>query len=169
MKFKNWRCAAILGIASLPARADWACEVILCLANPQGPTAVSACVPPIKKLWSELVKGHGFPFCDMKTSGASGNGASYQWASGDYCPPQYTYWGGPEGSTLLCQMQGAVSINLNGKLYNRTWWSGNATVTENLSPEASRELGASTQFQQDYADWKARQDAAAAAALGGRN
>lgn len=34
----------------------WPCEVMLCLANPQGPTAVSACVPPITKLWSMMKK-----------------------------------------------------------------------------------------------------------------
>lgn len=159
---KNWLCMALLSIASLSAHADWACEVVLCLANPQGPTAVAECVPPIEKLWSELAKGHGFPFCDMNTSGSSGNRASYQWATGDYCPPQYTYWGGAEGNTLLCQMRGAVTITLDGKPYNRTWWSGNATVTENLSAEASDTPGASTQFQQDYVLWKAREDAAAA-------
>ena len=163
MHFKNWLCASICCVASLSAHADWGCEVVLCLANPQGPTAVSECVPPIEKLWSELAQGHGFPFCDMNTSGASGNGASFQWASGDYCPPQYTYWGGSEQSALLCQMQGAVTININGKPYNRTWWRGNAAVTENLSAEAAESPGASTQFQQDYAVWKVRQDASAAA------
>ena len=169
MNFKNWLCAALLGGASLSAKADWACEVVLCLANPQGPTAVAECVPPIEKLWSELAKGHGFPFCNMNSSGASGNSASYQWANSDYCPPQYTFWGGPEQSTLLCQMRGAVTIRLDGKPYNRTWWNGNTAVTENLSPEAAGAPGASTQFQHDYAAWKVRLDTEAAAQTSNSN
>jgi hypothetical protein len=170
MTLKNMFCAAILALASLAAHADdWGCQVVLCLANPKGPTAVSECVPPIQKLWSELAKGHGFPFCDMNSGGASGNSAGHQWASGSNCPPQYTYWGGPDGSTLLCKFSGVVAINIKGKPYNRTWWNGSTTVTENYSTEAASVPGASTQFQQDYAVWKAEQDAIAAAAAANNN
>lgn len=51
-----------------PAMAwdPWPCEVMLCLANPQGPTAASACVPPITKLWSEMKKPRfKMPTCDQ--------------------------------------------------------------------------------------------------------
>lgn len=41
----------------------WACEVVLCLSNPGGPTQYSACVPPITKLWRQLAFGGGFPTC----------------------------------------------------------------------------------------------------------
>jgi hypothetical protein len=49
---------------------DWGCEVLLCLANPAGPTAVAPCVPPIRRLWRELARGRPFPTCPM----ASGPG-----------------------------------------------------------------------------------------------
>lgn len=41
----------------------WACEVAMCLANPQGPTAVSECKPPINKMRRELAKGNSIPKC----------------------------------------------------------------------------------------------------------
>lgn len=41
----------------------WACEVAMCMANPDGATAVSECVPPIQKLHRELAKGNAFPKC----------------------------------------------------------------------------------------------------------
>lgn len=66
---------------------DWGCEVLLCLANPAGATAVAACEPPIRRLWSALARGHAFPTCTM----ASGpNGRSYVRAVRnhfDRCPP----------------------------------------------------------------------------------
>ena len=75
------------GPAPIPTPTrDWGCEVLLCLANPNGPTAVAQCVPPIQRLWRELARGRAFPSCAM----ASGpNGRSYaQPASSHYdrCP-----------------------------------------------------------------------------------
>jgi hypothetical protein len=68
------------------ATHDWGCEVLLCLANPAGPTAVAACEPPIRRLLSALARGHAFPTCTM----ASGpNGRSYVRAARDHydrCP-----------------------------------------------------------------------------------
>jgi hypothetical protein len=59
-----------LGVASFysnsaqSARADeWGCQVILCLANPGGPTQYAECRPPIRKLWKWLAKGRSFPSC----------------------------------------------------------------------------------------------------------
>ena len=40
---------------------DWGCEVLLCLSNPAGPTAVEQCKPPIQRLWDHLRHGHEFP------------------------------------------------------------------------------------------------------------
>lgn len=72
---------------SIPAAThDWGCEVLLCLANPNGPTAVPPCVPPIQKLWKALARGHAFPTCTM----ASGpNGRSHVRPAHsyyDHCP-----------------------------------------------------------------------------------
>ena len=50
----------VLGTSSIalsPALASWdpwPCEVVLCMANPAGPTAAAACVPPIQRLWREM-------------------------------------------------------------------------------------------------------------------
>lgn len=55
--------ALSLAFAPSPAKADWACEVALCISNPAGPMAVSECVPPIKKLYRHLARGGSFPLC----------------------------------------------------------------------------------------------------------
>ena len=51
----------ITGLAS-----DYGCRVLLCLANPDGPTAVAMCIPPITQLWRDLarVPPRPFPTCD---------------------------------------------------------------------------------------------------------
>lgn len=80
-------CAAACGIALLPlpcsaytlpngvvveeltGDARWGCEVLLCLSNPNGPKAVSECVPPIDRLYRHLRKGHSFPKCPQAGPG----------------------------------------------------------------------------------------------------
>lgn len=49
----------------------WGCEVLLCLANPNGPKAVNECVSPINKLFKCLAKTHpcSFPKCPMAGAG----------------------------------------------------------------------------------------------------
>lgn len=49
----------------------WGCEVLLCLANPNGPRAVSECRPPIDKLFDCLSWRHPckFPSCPMAGDG----------------------------------------------------------------------------------------------------
>src|SRR5205814_2149317 len=64
----NGAVVAQSGAPSIPTPThDWGCEVLLCLANPNGPTAVAPCVPPIRRLWRELARGHAFPTCAMAT------------------------------------------------------------------------------------------------------
>lgn len=53
----------------LTGDAAWACEVHLCLANPNGAKAVSECHPPINRLIRELAKGHAFPHCKQAGDG----------------------------------------------------------------------------------------------------
>ena len=57
---------AAMAIANEAAASDYGCRVLLCLANPAGPTAVSQCVPPITQLWRDLahVPPRPFPTCD---------------------------------------------------------------------------------------------------------
>lgn len=88
------------------ARADnWGCEVLLCLSNPAGPMAVSACVPPITRLYRAIFKWRPdpFPTCTM----SSGEGSS---ASGNYAyvaPPSF-YDNCPAGTTALSQGSNAA-------------------------------------------------------------
>src|SRR3546814_16024303 len=69
MKAFNFALAAALvgaAVQSTPAVASdntWACEVVLCISNPGGPTQYPACVPPITKLWRVLALGGSFPTC----------------------------------------------------------------------------------------------------------
>jgi hypothetical protein len=66
---------------------EWGCQVLLCLSNPNGPTAVKECEPPIRKLWIELAKPHHtFPSCELSSSS---NGATYAALTTNYydaCP-----------------------------------------------------------------------------------
>lgn len=87
------RSLVVLGVTLLAAAkpvtaADmWGCEVLLCLSNPAGPTAVAECVPPVSRLWKHLAKGHAFPTCPMASS--SSTGRSYASVGTDYfnvCP-----------------------------------------------------------------------------------
>lgn len=55
--------AGLIALSTQTAKAEWACEVALCLSNPAGPMAVSQCVTPITKLYEHLAKGSAFPLC----------------------------------------------------------------------------------------------------------
>lgn len=100
MKLGRWLFGMLISGAAFSAHAsDWGCEVLLCLANPNGPMAVSECVPPISKLYKHLAKGHAFPTCTM----ASGpNGQSYAKQGYSYYDPC------PAGTSELTQ--GAYAI-----------------------------------------------------------
>lgn len=68
--------------------SDYGCKVLLCLANPAGPTAVSQCVPPITQLWNDLTRFHPFPSCDEAS--ASGARALIGSSYFDPCPDSTT-------------------------------------------------------------------------------
>jgi len=59
----------LMGVSGAASASDFGCQVLLCLANPQGPTAVAECVPPIKKLFRDLAKGKPFPSCTLSNGG----------------------------------------------------------------------------------------------------
>lgn len=121
--------ASLLGVAKAD---DWGCEVLLCLSNPKGATAVAPCVPPIKRLWRELSKGKPFPICFMGGSKDSGgNGAEHRFASGNYCPENYVIPAkGFHGRH--CALSGAVTVYSNGRPTQRVWWGGEESFTEPL-------------------------------------
>jgi hypothetical protein len=86
--------AAVLTAAMagpLPAKAAddqaWACTLLLCFANPNGPMAVAACVPPVKKLLAEMSRfWRAFrpPVC--MTAADKGSRVAYLHPSYDACP-----------------------------------------------------------------------------------
>lgn len=110
--------------------SDWGCEVALCLSNPQGPTAVAECVPPIKKLYRELAKGHAFPSC-----GGVSNKTTYHPASPDFCPQEYLRPVEPGSSQLSCAFNGALVIEKNGRPVSRIWTGNDISLTESLDGE----------------------------------
>lgn len=64
--------AGLIGLSVSAADADeWGCTVVLCLANPGGPTQYAACVLPVTRLWSHLKRGGTFPTCSGAGSSAS--------------------------------------------------------------------------------------------------
>jgi hypothetical protein len=65
---------------------DWGCEVLLCLANPAGPTAVAQCVPPIRRLWRHLSRGRAFPTCTMASGSQGRSYARRGYRHYDPCP-----------------------------------------------------------------------------------
>ncbi len=130
-----------LGASSNAAADDWGCQVLLCLADPRGPTTEGACIPPITKLWRELSKGHAFPFCDM--GGGAGGGNTF--ASSGYCREDLIYMSGGDNPQPMCNASGAINVVVNGQLFTRVWWGVNgqlsgksgSTVSENYSGGAS--------------------------------
>lgn len=84
----TWISAMVMLIHGQQSYAsDYGCQVLLCLSNPRGPRAESACVPPINKLFDDLRRGKIFPLCDI--AGGSGRGSyaiqGESWY--DNCPP----------------------------------------------------------------------------------
>jgi hypothetical protein len=93
MNFSRGLAAFLVMIAATFSSAahadDWGCEVLLCLANPKGPMAVSQCVPPIQKLYAAIFKfkPDPFPTCVMASSNNSKNYANVEYDNYyDQCP-----------------------------------------------------------------------------------
>ncbi len=70
--------ASLMWGAGAANASDHGCKVLLCLANPNGPRAVSECRPPIDKLFRDLARGRPFPTCDLAS--APGQKGSRSWA-----------------------------------------------------------------------------------------
>lgn len=83
MKWKALFFGALLSVfGSIAHASDYGCKVLLCLANPNGPKAVSECNPPIDQLYDDLSHGRPFPSCDTSGSSHAQQGFSYY----DPCP-----------------------------------------------------------------------------------
>jgi hypothetical protein len=98
--FKRVFLAAAMSSALVApqAHADtWGCEVLLCLSNPAGPMAVSACVPPITRLYRAIFKWRPdpFPTCLLSSGMDSSSGGNYA-----YVGPASYYDACPTGTTV---------------------------------------------------------------------
>lgn len=85
--FLGFAGAVVMFIGPAAHASDYGCQVLLCLANPNGPRAVSECVPPINQLFRDLARGRSFPTCELAESPSGGRswaqrGVSYY----DPCP-----------------------------------------------------------------------------------
>ena len=110
--------ALVIALSSHVASADqWGCEVLLCLSNPAGPTAVKECEPPIHRLWDHLRDGHEFPSCDMSKDGKSSAYAKLGFNFFDPCPP---------GMRALARGERAVQATMGGGM-RAAWKSANVS------------------------------------------
>jgi hypothetical protein len=114
--------ALAIGLTSHAVSADqWGCEVLLCLSNPAGPTAVKECEPPIHRLWNHLRDGHEFPTCDTAKDGKSSAYAKLGFNFFDPCPA---------GTRPLAQGERAVQATMGGGV--RAAWKS-ASVSDVLT------------------------------------
>lgn len=158
--FASLMVVLVMLTATLPmqARAADGCLVLLCLAAPSWKN-IAQCVDPVRQVLRDLARGHPFPACP-----ASGNRntAANQWANPPaFCPPQYTHSFEDQGTYYTCDYVAAITVNVNGAVWSRTWWSlsGQEAVTE-FAPAAKAHLGSwDTRFDDDYAAWLASQSA----------
>ena len=115
-----------VGFAPSAARADWACEVHLCLAAPN-PWSIKECLPALNQLldwWRN--KNSGLPFCQYL-----GEQPSYRGATGDWCPEELKRDHPDIKDAKFCLAKG--SIDIEGTPKRRLWWgitdeSGNLTT-----------------------------------------
>lgn len=107
--------------------SDYGCRVLLCLANPNGPEAVSECVPPIERLYDDLAEGRPFPTCEEMSANGSGSSGINQFASTSYCHPDLISYGGNYFgvNNFTCSATGAITITKNGQTQMRYWWNMN--------------------------------------------
>jgi hypothetical protein len=127
-------CVAVLLPSASFAEDTWPCEVVLCLANPRGPTALKECEPPIKRAWKAWAKGKSVPECKKKNSDGSDGGdlkdggtyidhESANPEDPNKCP--FPYYAGPQ-KNRYCAFTGVTNQYIDGKLWGRIWYGGPA-------------------------------------------
>jgi hypothetical protein len=120
--------AAVLCSTAVPARAsEWGCQVLLCLANPAGPMAAAACVPPITRLWNALRKPKPDPFPTCEEAGNSF--AKQGYSLYDSCPA---------GTKALAA--GTSAIQMTSSAYNELAKSNPMYFGRDLSPATAAAL-----------------------------
>ncbi|WP_230182680.1 hypothetical protein [Aquabacterium sp. CECT 9606] len=130
-------CGLLLAFTPTAHASDHGCKVLLCLANPNGPKAVSECVPDINKLFHDLSKGRPFPTCEMASSPETGgpSWAQQGWSYYDPCP---------SGTKAL--ESGSLAIQGSASTPKRFYNNSEAFHTgigegDGLSPYDDRQLG----------------------------
>ncbi len=130
--------AAAIGVTlwqSQPAMADedpWPCQVVLCLANPDGPTVLKECRPPIERAWRVWARGKRVPDCKKKNKDGSAGGSVRE--DGTYienmpsdpekegqCP--FVYYAGHD-KKKFCAFAGVTNEYIHGELWGRIWYGG---------------------------------------------
>ena len=111
-------CAIFLGAACVSCSTEaedlWGCQVLLCLANPDGPEALSECQPPMERLWAHLRHGHAFPSCPEGGNAYARPTSSYY----DLCPA---------GTVELAEAQFGATASGTRVVYFGIGDGGNAT------------------------------------------
>ena len=102
------------------AKAQWGCEVLLCLSNPAGPMAVSQCVDPIRRLYRHLALGRAFPSCEAADGSGTHAGIKAS-TDGGYCPADFIRPHVDVKDKWVCLSPGYIEINLEGMLAQRVW------------------------------------------------
>lgn len=134
----------MLGLSVCAANAEdlWPCEVLLCLANPNGPMAVAECVPPITRLLDVLWHDGPFPVCNKD----DGNGNSthdevaFEWF--DPCPADTSIfvegthsWQQDESSPRICASGSHVERVQDGDGWiDKTVYENEVDISQNASP-----------------------------------
>jgi hypothetical protein len=108
--------ACLLFLASMSlsrtASAVDGCEVLLCLAAPNGWSGIAQCVPPMREFLRDMALGHAFPSCAMAGNPSTGQGSFAQTMPANHynqCPAGTSAL--PAGARAI---QSATGIPTNG-------------------------------------------------------
>ena len=115
--FLGLAAAVAMFVGPAAHASDYGCKVLLCLANPNGPRAVSECVPPINQLFRDLARGRSFPTCELAES-PSGGGRSWAQRGVSYYDPC------PGGTTALASGSYAVLGGATPPSYGSLYYTG---------------------------------------------
>jgi hypothetical protein len=174
----------VLLMAAAPARAVDGCKVLLCLAGPW--RSISACVPPVEQLFSDLSNGEPFPPCRFANAAASspsipgtafsGNSsASNVWMMSlasnpdPNCPAQYVTQFTSIVKMYSCRYSAMIPVSVDGQWWSTTYWNRDGQSVTVWSPYALTVSGMqqSSQWTADLQAYQATQAAAAQASASG--
>lgn len=72
--------SSIVGAKAYADTRTWPCEVILCMANPGGPTSATQCIKPLRKMFTHfLTPWAGFPACQGSSADVDVKRKRFSW------------------------------------------------------------------------------------------